>query len=381
MAQIRREFPALHGCIFLQHGGSSPMPVRALGAVSRAARALTSKTPAAWSEAYGEDVDGLKANLGRLLNVEPEDVALTRATAHGLSLVASGLDWRAGDNVVGARAEYPANLFCWQALDRLGVELRLAEPAGGRIGVDELMPLCDDRTRVVAVSFVQFWNGYRTQLAELGAECRRRGIVLVVDGIQGAGAVQIDLRATQVDLFAAGGYKWLLGPVGIGFCYIHPDLAARLQPPLIGVGTPDDPGTALEPRWSLGTRARRFEESASPWLDAAGLRASLSLLLDAGMDAVESRVLSLSALAGRLLEEAGCEMAPPWPRTPAESSGIVAFRHPRLDPEPMVAALKERGVHSRHISHRWVRFSTHFHNTEEEVERAVALVQEVAAQA
>ena len=375
---IRDEFPALSTCIYFQHGGLSPMPRRAVEAIERAARAMHERPPGGWADAFHHDVEALKAALGRLLGVDAGDIALTRATGHGLSLLAMGLDWRAGDNIVSVRSEFPTNVFPWRALEHRGVTLRVAEPVDGRVTAERLLALCDERTRAIAVSFVHFWNGYRTDLAEFGAECRRSGIHLAVDGIQGAGAVSVDLRSTGVGLFAAGCYKWLQGPAGLGLCYVQPELAERLQPPLIGAGTSADPGTALEPTWSLASRAQRFEESSPSWLNVAGLLAAVGLLEEIGIHAVEERVLQLNALAGRLLEEAGCELAPPWPRLPSESSGIIGFRHPAIAPELLVERLRERGVHSRHVSNQWVRFSIHFNNTEAEVERAVQLVTELS---
>lgn len=371
---VRREFPAVRDCIFLQHGGSSPLPVRAAAAAAEAARRQSEEPPAAWSEAYSRDVRELKSALGRIVGADPLDIALTRATAHGLSLLATGLDWRAGDNLVVPQYEFPTNVFPWQALAARGVEMRTAAPADGRITWRELEPHVDGRTRVIALSFVHFWNGYRVDLAAVAGECRSRGILLAVDGIQGAGAVALDLTAAQVDLFAAGGYKWLLGPIGIGFCHVAPALAGRLTPPLIGSGTPDDPGTALEPRFGLGTRARRFEESAASWLDVAAFRAAVGLVEEVGVAQIEARILELTRHAGGLLLRAGCQLAPPWPRTDLESSGIIAFRPPREDPAACVDRLKEAGIHVRNVSGRYVRLSIHFYNTEAELERAVEAV-------
>ncbi len=368
---VRDMFPTLGDPLWLNHGGGAPVPRAVSDAVCRVAQLSCEASPLVWVQAYVQDRDELRAALGRMIGSPPEQIALTRSTAHGLSLVARGLDWRAGDNVVSARWEFPSNLYPWMALERQGVALRLVEPVEGRVRPVDVLARIDDRTRVVAVSFVQFWNGFRVDLAAIGAACRERGVLLVVDGIQGIGAVRLDVEAAHIDVLAAGAVKWLLGPVGIGFCYVRPEIVDRLQPATVGLGSMSRPELIFDPELDFSPTARRFEESASSWYAIAGFLASVNLLESVGHDVVEQRVLANVRELAAGLEDLGYELVEPWPRQAAESSGLVAARHRHRSVEADLALLEAAGVFAR-VYQDFLRFSPHFYNTDEDLDRALS---------
>src|SRR5207249_1887158 len=189
-----------------------------------------------------------------------------------------GLDWREGDNVVGALREHPATIFPWMALRDRGVELRLAALDHGRVTPESVLSLVDDRTRVVALSQVQFWNGYRIDLERIGTELDRRAVVFAVDGIQSIGALDLDLSKLPVDYLSAGACAWQLGPQGIGFCYCRPELLSRLRPALVGSNSVQNPTEYFEYEYELCGTARRFEESNPSLLDMSGYLAAIELL-------------------------------------------------------------------------------------------------------
>ena len=368
LAEARSLFPITDEHIHFNHAGVSPMSMRA-----RAAVELVTQTMSEHGfkyEEYTESLDQLRSSLARLVGVGDDQVAITRGTAHGISLLARGLDWEAGDNIVGARLEYPANLYPWLACRKQGVEVRLTEPVEGRVTPEAVLSLVDGRTRVVALSFVQFWNGYRVDLAEIGAECRRRGVILAVDGIQGLGVLPFDLEAMNADFVAAGAGKWLMGPPGIGFTAWSPSLLERIDPLLVGTGSMEARMEYFEPRFEYATTARKFEESAISWLDLAAFGAAVGLLEEVGIDIIAAHVL---ALAGRLAEglvERGFEIVEPWPRKPEECSGIVSFSRPGTTETEILRDLTAAGVITR--THRdFVRLSPHLYNTEEEVDRVL----------
>lgn len=350
------------------------MHTRSRDAVERAAAAMTEGSMLTMTEGFAADRDALFSGLASMLNADPAHITLTRATAHGLGLLAGGLGWCDGDNVVGAWMEFPTNLYPWMALADRGVELRRATPEGGRIGVEQVMEHVDDRTRVVALSLVQFWNGYRADVAAIGSACRERGVIFAVDAMQAVGAVRIDLAAANVDLLAAGSMKWLLGTWGIGFCWLHPDLIERLRPVLVGMGSVADPfGDVMDPELDWAPGARRFQESAASWLDIAAFRAGVELLAEFGHDAVEERVVGLTTRLGRALESGGHEIVAPWPRRPEESSGLIAFRTPGVGPQQNVTAALEAGLFIRAYGDM-NRVSPHFYNTEDELDRLVEVL-------
>lgn len=369
--EARNLFPLVSRWIFMNHAGVSPISDRCRAAVENVLRQLTDEPVAGdWMR---EAADGLRERLGRLLNCPADTIALTRSTAHGLSLLAGGLDWKPGDNVVGARGEYPANVYPWMSLRRRGVEFRMASNKGGRVSAEQVLLLVDDRTRVVALSHVEFWNGYRVDIEAIGRECRRRGVLVAVDAIQSAGALRIDLSRLPIDLLAAGGGKWLLGPVGIGFAYVTPELTERLAPPLVGTGSVRNRTEYFRYDLTFGETARRFEESSPSPIDVAALTAAVDLLLEVGPEAVEARVLSLAGRLAEGLDGAGYEIVGPWPRAQSERSGIVSFKKPGAPATEILRDLNaSRIVGLQHAD--FVRLSPHFYNTEEEVDRVLEVL-------
>lgn len=371
LARLRDELDLSDGLIWLQHAGGGRFPRCSADAVRRAAEAMHHGMD--WTDGYYADRQGVRAAVADLVGGEPETVVAVRSTAHGLSLVARGLEWQPGDNVVGARWEFPSNLVPWMALQRRGVELRLVEPVDGRVTPEAVLAAVDARTRVVSLSHVQFWNGYRVAIETLGPQLRDRGVLFVVDAIQATGTVPTDVRRSCVDVLAAGAIKWLMGPVGIGFAQLDPNVVDRLEPITLGTGSIATPEAAFDPVYELASGGRRFEESAASWFDLAGLRASLELIRAVGVDTIHERVTDLTLRLGSELADRGHEIVGPWPRTRDESSAIVSFRTPGVAAEEQVAAMEARGVIARR-HHDFVRLSPHAYLTDDEIDRALAAV-------
>jgi selenocysteine lyase/cysteine desulfurase len=369
--EARNLFPLTRDYIFFNHAGISPMSDRARAALHSLIEDMTLRpTPIDLVE---EPADRLRRSLARLLHVPSETIAITRNTAHGLSLLAHGLDWQPGDNLVISQGDYPENVHPWRALAERGVELREAPVTDGRITPESVFSLVDERTRVISLSHVQHANGCRVDLAAIGRECDRRGIVFAVDAVQSAGAIELDLSTLPVDFLAAGACKWLMGPIGAGFCYCRPELLKRLATPLAGVRSTMHPRDFLSALFDVSDEARRIEESSVSPLDIVAFGVAVDLLLEVGAAAVERRVLSLSRRLGEGLAAEGFEVLGPWPREDRESSGIVSFRRPGSSPAEVVRDLRCAGIIGR-IYPDAVRLSPHFYNTEAEVDRVVQVL-------
>ena len=318
-----------------------------------------------WGSFYSKEYAALRKSLSELISVESSEITLTRGTAQGLSLL-RGLDWKEGDNVVSIRGEYPANTFPWTTLGR-GVEVRLVDPQEGKVLPKNLFEAMDDRTRVLSMSWIQFTNGYRYDIETIGTECRKRGIIFALDAIQGVGAFPINAPQMNVDLLACGATKWLLGPPGAGFCYVRAELLESLVPPYVGVGTMAmDPSIPFEDHKDFAPGARRFEESGVSWFDIAAFAAALDLLNEVTIEVIEMRVLHLSKYMGERMSKLGFKIVPPWPRSREESSGIVSI-FPGTEATEVTKMLREAGIIAR-LFRKLVRFSTHFYNTEEELD-------------
>jgi selenocysteine lyase/cysteine desulfurase len=367
-AEVRTLFPRLHDVIFMNHAAVSPLSTQTQAAIVEAAEELTGPY---YPDLRGR-ADTLRAMLASLIHAPSEGIALTRSTAHGFSILAQGLEWTPGDNVVGARWEYPANVYPWMMLARQGVEFRMTEPREGKILPDAVMELVDERTRVVTLSHVQFWNGYRVDIGKLAAQCHQRGVIFAVDVMQSLGAFRVDVEQLGVDFLASGACKWLLGPAGISFCYCRPALLERLQPFLVGAGSVRKRDDYFNYELDFPPTGHRFEETWISLLDVAGFAAAVELLQQLDQEAVERRVLELSKRLASGLSQRGFQIITPWPRSPAESSGIVCFRHPGRSPSEIFNFLSANRVICS-MRGDFVRLSPHYYNTEEEIDRVLEL--------
>ena len=363
--EMRALFPIARRYAYLDHSAIAPLatPVRSTMDVF-----LTRQTEEPFDRAHWERLRGqVRGRVAELVSAGAESIAFVKNTTSALGLVAAGLDWESGDNVVGVNREFPANIYPWLALERKGVELRLYRPEQGRIDIKALAGLCDGRTRVLAISAVQFWNGFRADLAGLSEALKGLDTLLVVDAIQAAGVLRLDLSALRVDFLCAGAQKWLLGPIGIGFAYVSPRMLERLWPVPIGTDSVLRDAEYFEYDLKLKPDARRYEESSPNYPGILGLGAAVNLLLRAGPATVETEVLRLADRLRDDLPRRGYELILK-PMQPAERSGIVSFRHPRMVPAELEARLREAGVI---ISLRgdFLRASPHYYNSDRDIDR------------
>ena len=388
---IRRDFPLLREVAWLASAGTGPMPRRALDALAATQRALYGGfDPGAWKRA-GEIPERVRALVASLLGVDREEVALVRSTTEGLNAVAASIPWERGDNVVITDQEYPANAIPWYHQARLhGVEVRVVRSRDGRLPLDAFAGAVDRRTRVVATSHVQFASGYRVDLAGLAELAHAHGALLVVDAIQSVGAIRVRPRELGVDALACGGYKWLCGPEGTGTLYVPGDLAEGLCP--AAVGFPNVAAADRDDLWDALCGGRPWVRGFSGYargarrFDGVGLNpallsafaAALEYQLELGAEWIEERVLALSGrLIGELARRGYRAVTPADPR---ERAGIVLLRGPWALSAPGARARAERHFLERglkvHVRAGGIRISTHFFNTEGELERLlVALAQ------
>lgn len=366
------EFPVRRELIYFNHAGVCPLPVRS----AQAAQAVLELQVRRGAADYGVWTEGLRqvrASAARLLKAHDDEIAFVKNTSQGLLLAAGSIPWEEGDNVVTSAIEFPANIYPWLMLDRFGVETRLVGARQGRVLIDDLAAAMDDRTRCLAISWVQFSTGYRSDLGKLSQLCRDHDAYLVLDAIQGLGALRLDLSRYGVDFAAADGHKWLLGVEGAGLLYVRRQILDRLQPFNVGWLSVERPYEFLDYQMRLAPTAARFEEGSPNVAGLHALGASLDLLLEAGPEAVEQAVLTLTDELAEGVTALGCEVVSP--RGAGETSGILNFRHPRLESHILAHRLRRQGVECVERTGA-VRFSPHFYNDHSEVERALAILQE-----
>jgi selenocysteine lyase/cysteine desulfurase len=367
------EFPWTAETTYLNNASIGPLPERA----RRVIDAFTAKRTAPYLLPDRDLLQVLadaRAAAARLVNAEVSEIGLATNTGHGLNLAAGALPLRDGDIVLVSDKEFPANVYPWLMLQDRGVKVEFT-PTTGQGWPDEeliLTRLEDPRVRVLAMSFVQFSNGYRTNLRELGEACRENGAFFVVDGIQGVGQVPLDVKDAPIDILACGGQKWLLSPWGSGFVYVRQELLQVLEPVVCGwmafEGT-DDFSHLTDYNPIYRSDARRYETITLPFQDFVGMIESVSMLFELGVDRIAAYA---RLLREPLLRRANLgELRLASPTDPESDSAIICVvpEHPaetyhQLKRANVVCSLRE-GM---------VRFSPHCYNTVDEMERVAAIL-------
>lgn len=376
----RGQFPISHEQAYFNHASISPLPQvvqsRAQQAVARLAQ-----DP---DRFFVDEVMPLLTDLGehalQLLHAQsPQEIVPVTTTSAALSAVAMAIPWEPGDNVVFCDVEFPSNAFPWMTLRVSGVETRIVGAVNGGLTLEALVPNVDERTRVVAASAIQFFTGHRTNLAAIGAFCRQRGILFVVDAIQAIGHMAFDVQEMNIDVLASGGQKSLLSLPGIGLLYVRAEVAESLLPRPLGPNATRDYMHWLGYDLTPLPGALRFGMGTPNVVGLVALEASLRLLAEIGVREIDSHTTMLSAAAIAMLERLGYEVI-----TPPGHGPIVTFC-PRLDDEAADAAVTSLAEGGIIISKRWdanrtpyLRLSFHAYNTLEELERFEASWRDIA---
>ncbi len=365
-----QEFAAVTArLVYLNHAGVSPMPARVAAAVSETTAQMVGDPLGTFMSRVMPAMGSARTRLARLMGVPAEHLALTKNTGHGLSIVADGLKLEAGDNIVSVDCEYPSVVYPWYAQADRGIETRLVTPhADGTFTAEDLDAVMDDRTRVVTVSWIQFGTGFRCDLAALAAAAHARNALVVVDVIQGLGALPLNVEALGIDIAVTGVHKWLMAPPGAGGLYVAPHVLDRLRLVNMGAGAVVDVMKFDPLKFDVKPTVQRYEEGSPNVLGLVGLDAALSLLEEVGTDAIGPQIMALSAHAAQKLEEKGYQVVSP--RADPQRAGLVTFKHPLLPNESVLQTLTDAKVVGA-IRGGNLRFSPHFYNTMEEIDQAV----------
>jgi selenocysteine lyase/cysteine desulfurase len=368
---LRTEFPVTKHWAFLDHAAVAPLSGRAHAALLAYADDLVHHGvvhSSDWTKRINE-VRGLAA---RLIHADPQDVAFVKNTSEGIDFVAEGFPWKTGDNIVTAAEEYPANIYPWLNLASKGVEARQIASRNGRIHIDDLVAALDTRTRLVSLSAVEFASGFRNDLDRIGGLCRERGIYFFVDAIQSLGVLPLDVQASPIDFLSADGHKWLLGPEGAGIFYIRRELVDLLHPISIGWHSVVGAWDFARIDFQLKPNAGRWESGSMNVGGISALGASLGLLLEIGVGAIEKRVLELTDHLCERARQAGLGVFSS--RQAGEASSIVSLiAPPNVAPRDIVRRCREAGVVINQRAGR-LRLSPHAYNTVEEIDRALDVI-------
>ncbi len=376
MQQVKHlEFPHPDSITYLNHAAVAPLPLRTGNAITSFANENVergSQHYLSWLQTEKK----LHQQLQQLIKAPSvDDIALVKNTSEALSMVAYGIEWWDGDNIVSSNQEFPSNRIVWQSLCRFGVSLREAELSDQPSPEQALFDCVDRRTRLITISSVQFSSGIRLDINRIGEFCKQRGILFCVDAIQSLGALEFDVQACQADFVMADGHKWMLGPEGLGVFFTTPHARDQLQLTQYGWHMIEQCGNYENQPWEIAKSARRFECGSSNMLGIHALSASVSLLLETGIEKVEQAALECAEyLREKIRSHPELQLLPIT--EPTLQSPILVFRHNEIDNKRLYQHLQDNGVICA-LRGGGIRFSPHFYHTQEQLDRAISITMKI----
>ena len=374
----RNEFSHIDDNIYLNHCALGPIPERSF----KAAETHLKERSSGAIDSFELDepvMQTCRRNAARLVNSPSEEqIALISNTSHGLNLICAEMPWEKGDEIILSDIEFPTNIYPY--IHSTGGKTKVIKVDGsdGKVPVERIEDAITPRTKVIAVSAVQFLSGYRADLETIGRICKKNGIYLIVDAIQAAGCCPLDVQRMQIDALVTGGHKWLLSLQGTGFMYISPEFQKQLQPAYAGWLSVEEPWDLLNTDQPLAGGAVRYEGGMYNGPGVHVLKHSLQLLLDAGVDNIYHHTVSLqnhflSLIAQDTVSVYGAD-------DDANRSGILALRlPPNTDGESVITQFKDAAI-TVSIRENILRIAPHLYNTKNEIEQAAEVLQNVPVQ-
>lgn len=350
---------------FLNHAATSPITKAAMEAMTSYLDDVC-RNATANRQRWNQQVEQARQLMADLLHCSPQEIAFVKNTSEGVSMAANGLNLSEGDNVVTTDIEYPANIYPWMKLSEKGVTLKLVPSKDGRVPGNDLLEAVDEKTRVVAVSSVEFSTGFRHDLRRIGEFCRDKDIFFFVDGIQSVGALEVDVKQCHISALSAGPQKWLLGPLGAGVLYVGEEWLPKVAATEIGWLTVENAEEYLDYRLIPKKDAGKFECGSLNTAGIIGMAASVKVLLEVGIPNIENRIMGLTDHLCEGLEKKGYEVYSS--RKDGEKSGIVLFTSPTHPARELWRRGRDEKIITS-VRYDRVRVSPHFYNTGQEIER------------
>lgn len=361
--EIREQFPITKNKVFLNHAAQSPLPKPVADALRKCVDEFSNfgDTSIKWN-------DGGKPFFAKLIGAKPEEIALVENTSMGLNIAANVLTYPRGSKIVTTDLEYPSVIYPWLRKG-LNVKVDYVKNVNGKILLEDVEKAVDDKTVAVAVSHVEYVNGFRHDLRALSEIAHKHGAYLIVDAIQSVGTMPIDVKKDDVDFLATACYKWLLSPPGTGYLYVKEELTEKFEPTFVGWASVKQEIFETVDFWDiwslkLSETASRFEVGSPGFISFIGTTEALKLLLEFGVENVQKRILKLT---DRIIETAkDLELKLQTPEEQQCRSGIVNFKIDK--PKELTKTLRQKGIVTSARA-RGLRVSPHFYNTEEEIDK------------
>jgi selenocysteine lyase/cysteine desulfurase len=363
--EIREQFPITKNKVFLNHAAQSPLPKPVADVLCKCAEDFSNfgTTSIEWK-------DGGKPLFAKLIGAKPEEIALVENTSIGLNIAANVLRYPKDAKIVTTDLEYPSVVYPWLRKS-LGVKVEYVKNVDGKILLEDVEEAVDDKTVALAVSHIEYANGFRNNLGTLSEIAHEHGAYLIVDAIQSVGAIQVNVKRDDVDFLTTACYKWLLSPPGCGYLYVKGELIEEFEPPFVGWASVKQEVFDTVDFWDiwslkLSQTASRFEVGSPSFMSFLGAAEAMKMILEFGIENVEKRILELTEHLIDAVRDLGLKLQTPEERQ--HRSGIVNFKIDK--PAEVVQRLSQKGIV---VSARanGIRVSPHFYNTKEEIDKLI----------
>jgi cysteine desulfurase/selenocysteine lyase len=367
LAEYRNEFPFTKEMVFFNHASFGPMPEVSWKATQEYYRGLRLKKVADDDREAFQKLENIRKIIAKMIKAQPEEIAFVPNTSYGLNVAAWGLDLKRGDEILLSDVEFPANVYPWTNLKQKGIKTKFIPSRNKCFDIDNFLKAIDKRTKVLSISFIQYFNGFRNDLETIGKICEENDIFFVVDGIQGIGAVDLDAKKCKIDCLACGGQKWLLSSLGTGFIYLSSQAKREVKPSFFGWMGVD---------WKLNftdllkfdlrpfPSARKFEVGTYPYSLLWSMHSSLQVLSRIGIRNIERHNLELLDVLVDFLKDSPYRIKSSL--EPKHRSSILSFSgenirkmYEKLIKNRIIVSFREGAI----------RVAPHFYNTKEEINR------------
>ena len=372
LSKYRSEFPFTGKVTFFAHASFGPLPQRSWKATKEYYDCLRLEKIKDMDKVAFEKLDDIRVMAAEMIKARPDEIAFATNTSYGLNVAAWGLDLKPGDKILLSDVEFPGNTYPWTNLRQKGVEVEFLPSKNRCFDIDNLLKAIDAKTKVLAISFVQFFNGFKLDLKTIGQICEEKDIFFVVDGIQGIGNLEIDVKECKIDLLANGGQKWLLSSPGTGFIYVSSDAKREINPSFfgwLGVDWELDFSDLFKFDLEPFPSARKFEIGTYPYSQIWTMHSSLKLLSEVGIRNIQSHNQALLDLLIEQLKKKDYHLTSPL--GPDHRSCILSFSG--KDTEGLFKKLRKHSIITS-LREGSIRVAPHFYNTADEMERLIRLL-------
>lgn len=373
LSDIRTLFPYIkNDIIYFNHAATGPFSSLLVNAINKILKEKSESKIDDYNS-FKDVAAETKTILASILNTTPERLAFTDNTSHGLNFLAQSIQWKKGDRILLNDIEFPANVYTFLNLKRIGVEVDFVKSDNGKVTAEMIIDAIKPGTRLISVSYVQFLSGYRIDLEKLGTYCKNNNIIFSVDAIQALGAVKLDVEKCNIDFLSCGTQKWLLGFQGLAFIYLNEKLQKKLIPSNVGWLSVNNAWNLLDYQIDLKTTADVFQGGTINALGVYALNSSLKLFNEYNFDNVEKRVIENSKYFLTKLASIGinglllnCKES--------ELAGIVTIKIP--EPDLVIKKLEQNKIICS-LRENMIRFSPHFYNVFDDIDKAVDVLQKI----